>query len=105
MDAREPTPDRPSYEELERIVAEQSRVIEQQACRIERLEKRVEELTRAGKRQAAPFRKEESSEPLGKAKRRQKKKPGRKSGEAYGEHRRRGEPEAGPDEVHRAALP
>jgi transposase len=98
MDAREPRPDRPSYEELERIVGEQAR-------RIAELEKRVEELLRAGKRQAAPFRKEESGEQLGKAKRRQKKKPGRKAGEAYGEHRRGEEPLGEPDEVHRATLP
>lgn len=98
MDARELKPDRPSYEELERVVAEQAR-------RIAELEKRIEELTRAGKRQAAPFRKEASAEPLKKAKRRVKKKPGRKPGDAYGEHRRREEPPAEPDEVHRAALP
>jgi len=98
MDAREPTPDRPSYEDLERIVAEQSR-------RIEQLEKRIEELTRAGKRQAAPFRKEAPTGQLGKAKRREKKQPGRKRGEEHGEHRRREAPPSEPDEVHRAALP
>lgn len=92
--------DRPSYEELERIVAEQAR-------RIAELEKLLEEALRAGKRQAAPFRKEEPTEPLGKAKRRkkEKKQPGRKSGEEHGEHRRREEPDAEPDEVHRAELP
>ncbi|MGL4515046.1 MAG: hypothetical protein ACRCT8_18325, partial [Lacipirellulaceae bacterium] len=81
MDTREPKSDRRSYEELERVVAEQAR-------RIVELEKRVEELLRAGKRQAAPFRKEEPTAALGKAPRREKKKPGRKPGEAYGEHRR-----------------
>ncbi|TWT47207.1 hypothetical protein [Botrimarina hoheduenensis] len=44
------------------------------------------------------------TEPLKKAKRREKK-PGRKAGEAYGEHRRREEPPEEPDEVQRAALP
>lgn len=98
MDAREPTADRPSYEELERLVAEQAK-------RIEQLEKRIEELTRAGKRQAAPFRKEELAGPLTKAKRREKKKPGRKAGDEHGTHRRREEPDTEPDEVHRAKLP
>ncbi|TWT88428.1 hypothetical protein Mal64_19090 [Pseudobythopirellula maris] len=45
--------------------------------RLERLRKLLDEALRAGKR------------------RKEKKKPGRMSGDAYGEHRRRQEPDAG----------
>lgn len=85
MDAREPEPKCPNCERLELRVAELE-------AEVERLKKLLEEALRAGKRQAAPFRKQAPTEPLGKAKRRERKKPGRKSGEE-------------PDEVHRAALP
>ena len=57
----------------------------------------LEESRRGGKRQAAPFRKEkkEKTEP---------KKPGRKSGEAHGEHAHRGVPET-IDENYEVPLP
>lgn len=96
MDARGPETDCPNCKRLEREVAELRE-------EVERLKKLLEEALRAGKRQAAPFRKEEPTEPLGKAKRR--KKPGRKAGDEHGEHRRREEPPGEPDEVHRAVLP
>jgi len=58
----------------------------------------LEEARRAGKRQAAPFRK-------GKIVQRPKK-PGRKPGKDYGEHTRRAAPEDAPiDEKHEAPLP
>jgi len=98
MDARGRQTDCPNCKRLEREVAELR-------AEVERLKKLLEEALRAGKRQAAPFRKEAPAEPLGKAKRRAKKKPGRKAGDEHGEHRRREEPDAEPDEVHRAALP
>jgi transposase len=73
--------------------------------RVAELEQRVEELTRllddarrAGKRQAAPFRKGEPKP--------NPKRPGRKSGEAHGRHGHR--PPPAPDqvqEVHEAPLP
>jgi len=98
MDAHGPETDCPNCERLEREVAELR-------AEVQRLKKLLEEAQRASKRQAAPFRKEEPTEPLKKAKRRAKKKPGRKAGDEHGEHRRREEPDAEPDEVHRAALP
>jgi transposase len=58
----------------------------------------LEEARRAGKRQAAPFRKSRRVE--------KPKKPGRKSGEQYGRHARRTAPENAPiDEQHDAPLP
>jgi transposase len=58
----------------------------------------LEEAWRAGKRQAAPFRKSRRVE--------EPKKPGRKPGEQYGKHGRRTPPEnASLDEQHDAPLP
>jgi transposase len=58
----------------------------------------LEEARRAGKRQAAPFRKGKVVQ--------KPKKPGRKSGKDYGEHARRVAPEDAPiDEKHEAPLP
>jgi transposase len=58
----------------------------------------LEEARRAGKRQAAPFRK---PQPVKKP-----KKPGRKPGQQYGEHARRIAPADAPiDETHDAPLP
>ena len=58
----------------------------------------LEEARRAGKRQAAPFRKPQRIE--------KPKKPGRKPGEQYGQHARRIAPENAPiDEQHDAPLP
>lgn len=95
--------------------AEKRRLIEENRrlrARVEELEGRVralqeqvqaltaalEEARRAGKRQAAPFRKPKRGE--------KPKKPGRKPGEPYGEHARRVAPEdTPPDEEHDAPLP
>jgi transposase len=58
----------------------------------------LEEARRAGKRQAAPFRKGKIVQ--------QPKRPGRKPGKDYGEHARRLAPEEAPsDERHEARLP
>jgi len=82
---------RARVEELERMV----RALQEQ---VQVLTTALEEARRAGKRQAAPFRKPKRvKEP---------KKPGRKPGERYGEHARRIAPEDAPlDEEHDAPLP
>jgi len=65
---------------------------------VDRLTKALEAATRSGKRQAAPFSKGEP--------RPDPKKPGRKPGDAYGEHRRLSPPpESEITERHRAELP
>src|SRR5438876_4923785 len=76
---------------LERRVAE----LEAQVARLTEL---VAELQRAGKRQAAPFAKRPPKpEP---------RTPGRKSGDAHGEHGHRPPPPPDQiDEVHEARLP
>jgi transposase len=81
----------PNCERLEREIADLR-------GQFERLTAALEEQRRAGKRQAAPFRKQPPKpEP---------KTPGRKPGEAYGEHHRRPEPHPDDvDEVLDAALP
>lgn len=77
--------------ELERMV----RALQEQ---VQVLTAALEEARRAGKRQAAPFRKAKRVE--------EPKKPGRKPGEQYGEHARRSVPEDAPiDERHEAPLP
>lgn len=63
------TPECPRCRELEKIIAD--------------LQARLEKLERESKRQAAPFRKPKKLNP---------KRPGRKSGEDYGQHRRRETP-------------
>ena len=87
---------KPTYEELEaEIVRLRARVAELEA-KVARLEKVIQELSRRGKRQAAPFSKDKPKA--------QPKTPGRKSGEAYGTPSRR-EPPSQIDEVHDAELP
>jgi transposase len=76
---------KPTYEELERRVAEQDRRIASLEKQLADALKALEEAQRARKRQAAPFSK-------GKPKK-DPKKPGRKAGDEYGEWARRGEPE------------
>lgn len=75
-----------------RVLAEKVARLEEQ---VERLTKILEEKERAGKRQAAPFRK---------AKKKVARKPGRKPGDAYGEQARRSVPDR-IDEVYQAELP
>lgn len=64
---------------------------------VERLSRQLEELQRAGKRQAAPFRKGPP--------RAQPKPPGRKSGEQHGRHGHRPPPEGPVHECVIASLP
>jgi transposase len=82
----------PSYEEvlqenveLRRRLEERERQIASLTRQIEDLKKQVEELRRRGKRQAAPFSKGKPSE--------DPKRPGRKSGEQYGQQATRARPE------------
>jgi len=82
---------RARVEELERIV----RALQEQ---VQVLTAALEEARRAGKRQAAPFRKGKIVQ--------NPKKPGRKPGKDYGEHARRVAPKNAPiDEDYEAPLP
>jgi transposase len=79
-------------------VAELEGVVRAMREQIQALTAALEESRRAGKRQAAPFRKPQRTE--------KPKKPGRKPGDQYGEHARRSVPEDAPiDEAHDAPLP
>lgn len=72
--------------------------VEQLTAQVAKLTAALEQSRRAGKRQAAPFRKDPKPGP--------RKKPGRKPGEDYGEHHRRSVPD--PSEInerHVARLP
>lgn len=71
------------------------KIIKQQQKQIAELTARLEKVERENKRQAAPFRKPQKPNP---------KKPGRKSGASYGQHRRRAEPET-IDETYDVPLP
>jgi transposase len=88
--------DRPSYDELLDLVARQQRQIEALSAEVARLRAELDEARRAGKRQAAPFRKgEPKPDP---------KRPGRKPGGRHGHHGHRPPPDQ-IDEVHEAHLP
>jgi transposase len=82
---------------LQQQVADlQAQVADLQA-QLAELTRRLDEAVRAGKRQAAPFRKgPPKAEP---------KTPGRKAGDAHGTHGHRPPPETPPDECHEALLP
>lgn len=96
-DGRNAAARRPTYEELLAEVERLNCVIQKQQERIVELEALVERLTREGKRQAAPFRKQDkpAAEP---------KKPGRKSGRRHGPHAHRGVPPR-IDETYDVPLP
>ena len=89
---------RPTYEELLDLVQQQQRQIEALQAEVARLTAALEEAVRAGKRQAAPFRKgPPKPDP---------KTPGRKPGDAHGQHGHRLPPP--PDQIqetHEATLP
>jgi transposase len=89
---------RPAYEELLDLVQQQQRQIEALRAEVARLTAALEEAQRAGKRQAAPFRKgPPKPDP---------KTPGRKPGDAHGRHGHR--PPPPPDQIHEthtATLP
>ena len=65
-------------DDLRAMVSELRETLAGRDARISELEKLLEESRRAGKRQAAPFRKGEPSD--------EPKRPGRKSGDAHGRH-------------------
>src|SRR5437870_10964507 len=87
---------RPTYDELLDLVRKQQRQIETLLAEVARLTAALDEALRAGKRQAAPFRKgPPKPDP---------KTPGRKSGDAHGTHGHR----LPPDQIHEtyeAVLP
>ncbi len=83
-------------ERLRRRVAELESLVEKLTEQVNKLSAALEESRRAGKRQAAPFRKKQT-----KAK---PKKPGRKSGDNHGLHAHRTKPEQ-IDETYEAPLP
>jgi transposase len=88
--------DRPSYDELLELVARQQRQIDALSAEVARLRGELDDARRAGKRQAAPFRKgPPKPEP---------KRPGRKAGDRHGAHGHRPPPDQ-VDEVHEAHLP
>lgn len=88
---------RPTYEELLEENRRLHAVIRRLQARVAELERLVEKLNREGKRQAAPFRKQDqpAAEP---------KKPGRKSGRRHGPHAQRAVPPR-IDETHDVPLP
>lgn len=87
---------RPSYDELLDLLRQQQRQIEALQAENARLRAELEAARRAGKRQAAPFRKgPPEAHP---------RRPGRKAGEAHGAHGHRPPPDH-VDEVHAARLP
>jgi transposase len=87
---------RPSYDELLALVQQQQRQIEALHAEVTRLRAELDEARRAGKRQAAPFRK---GPPKANPQR-----PGRKAGDQHGTHAHRPPPEQ-IDEVLDAPLP
>src|SRR6266498_1946389 len=88
----------PTYEELLELVQQQQRQIDALTAEVARLRGELEKVRRAGKRQAAPFRKDPPKP--------NPKTPGRKSGEQHGEHGHRPPPPPELiDEVHEACLP
>jgi transposase len=88
----------PTCEELLELVQQQQRQIEALTAENARLRAELDEARRAGKRQAAPFRKgPPKPDP---------KRPGRKAGERHGPHGHRPPPPPDQiDEVHEARLP
>jgi transposase len=89
---------RPTYEDLLALVQQQQRQIEALQAEVARLTAALDEALRAGKRQAAPFRKGPPKPAP--------KPPGRKSGDAHGSHGHR--PLPPPEQIcetHTATLP
>jgi len=81
---------RPSYDELLALVQQQQRQIETLTAELARLQAALDEARRAGKRQAAPFRKG-TPKP-------NPKRPGRKAGDQHGVHAHRSAPP--PEQIH-----
>jgi transposase len=88
----------PSYEELLELVRRQQGQIDALLAENARLRAELDATRRAGKRQAAPFRKGPPNP--------QPKRPGRKAGDQHGRHGHRPLPPPEQiDEVHEVALP
>lgn len=87
----------PSYRELLNENARLQLALQTAERRIEQLELQVEQFCREGKRQAAPFRKQEQPSVA-------PKKPGRKPGKRHGRHAHRSVP-LRIDETYEASLP
>ncbi len=86
-------------EVLRARVAVLERTVERQQATIDRLTAALDDARRAGKRQAAPFRKSGGPKP-------QPNKPGRKPGDEHGPHAHRAAPPPEAiDETHEAPLP
>jgi transposase len=83
--------------ERERTIAQLQEQVVQLQRQIEQLRQQIDELRKTGKRQAAPFRKQE--EPISRP-----KKPGRKRGRRHGPHLHRSPPPR-IDEHYEAPLP
>lgn len=90
-------PGRPTYQELLEENARLKSQLQAAQARIEKLIGLVEKLRREGKRQAAPFRKQDAPTA-------QPKKPGRKSGRRHGPHAHRSIPPR-IDEAYDVPLP
>jgi transposase len=89
---------RPTYDELLVLVQQQQAQIETLTAEVARLRADLEEARRAGKRQAAPFRKGPPKP--------NPKRPGRKAGDQHGTHAHRPPPPpAQIDEILEAPLP
>lgn len=86
----------PHCQRLQRECEGLRRELDRLKEQVEKLSAQLEEARRAGKRQAAPFRK--------KAPKANPKRPGRKPGPDYGQHHRRAIPES-IDETYEAPLP
>lgn len=97
MDAEIPTSDCPDCRRWQHRVAELEGQVARLSAQVEKLTVALEATQRAGKRQAAPFRKAESPKP-------DPKTPGRKSGDAHGCHAHRRAPET-IDERYAVPLP
>lgn len=91
------TVDRPTYEELVEENRRLHAVIRRLEARVAELERLVEKLRCEGKRQAAPFRKQDRPAAA-------PKKPGRKSGRRHGPHAQRAVPPR-IDETYAVPLP
>lgn len=97
MDAESQAMDCPRCPELERRIAELEGMVRALTEQVAKLTAELDEARRSGKRQAAPFRKQDK--PKAKA-----KKPGRKSGKRHGPHARRSVPPR-IDETYDVPLP
>lgn len=99
MDSEQPQHRCPGCQRLEREVAELKQQVARLLAEVQRLTTALEAERRAGKRQAAPFRKADGPKP-------DPQPPGRKSGDDHGPHAHRlAPPPESIDETYDVALP